>query len=291
MSYMHIELLYRPEAQKLLLFKQVWALEKVHGSSSHVGWKTDQGVRFSAGGASQHSFEACFDLDDLRKRFLELGQDDVVVYGEAYGGSMQKMKATYGDKLRFVAFEVKFGDQWLTDPEAAEVAAKLGLDFVPYRLVPATVEALDAERDRPSEQAVKLGMGEGHLREGIVIRPPFECTDSYGNRLIAKHKGDAFAERLHVPKAQAGASLEVMQGAEAIAREWATPMRLEHVLDALGITDLDPKRTGDVIKGMVDDIQREAAGEIEWSKEVAKAIGATAARLYKAAQQASLQGN
>ena len=39
MGYLHIENLYRPAAQTLLLFKRLYALEKVHGTSAHVAWR------------------------------------------------------------------------------------------------------------------------------------------------------------------------------------------------------------------------------------------------------------
>jgi len=38
-GYLHIENLYRPAAQIILLFREVYALEKVHGTSAHVAWK------------------------------------------------------------------------------------------------------------------------------------------------------------------------------------------------------------------------------------------------------------
>jgi len=291
MSYLHIANLYRPEAQNIFEFRRVYALEKIHGTSAHVAWRTGEGARlvYFAGGAAHETFIRLFDAEALAAAFLALGHDAVTVYGEAYGGKLQGMSKTYGAAMRFVAFEVKIGETWLDVPNAADVAGKLGLDFVPWRVVDATVEALDAERDRPSEQAVKCGIVEEKQREGIVIRPLFECRDSRNERVIAKHKGEAFSERIHAPKI-APDKLEILSKADEIAAEWCTPMRLEHVLDALGITDLAPERTGDAIKGMIADIEREAAGEIVESKDARKAIGTMAAKLYREAQRKSLAG-
>jgi flagellar biosynthesis component FlhA len=75
------------------------------------------------------------------------------------------------------------------------------------------------------------------------------------------------------------AKLAVLEAAEAIAAEWVTPTRLEHVLDKLGEVTIADTRT--VIAAMVDDVVREAAGEIVDSKEARKAIGAMTARLFK----------
>ena len=43
MGYLHIENLYRPIAQSILLFREVYALEKIHGTSAHVGWHSTDG--------------------------------------------------------------------------------------------------------------------------------------------------------------------------------------------------------------------------------------------------------
>ena len=102
MGYLHIENLYRPTAQSILLFREVYALEKVHGTSAHIGWKTIDGnpqLTFFAGGESHTNFVALFDAAALTQTFTALGHPDVVVFREAYGGKQQGMRHTYGDKL------------------------------------------------------------------------------------------------------------------------------------------------------------------------------------------------
>src|SRR5947208_1075885 len=105
MSYMHIENLYKNQA--ILKFRECYAMEKIHGTSAHVMWKNGK-VHFFAGGAKQEQFEALFQ-PELTERFVTVGQPAVTVYGEAYGGKMQGMRETYGQDLRFVAFEVRIG--------------------------------------------------------------------------------------------------------------------------------------------------------------------------------------
>ena len=152
MSYEHIENLYRPEARKILLFKEVWALEKIHGTSARVRWKDGQ-ITFSSGGEKHERFVAFFNEEELQAKFTELGHDGVIIYGEAYGGKCQGMSETYGKELRFIAFEVQIGDTWLNVENAAEVVQKLGLEFVHYVKIPTTIEAIDEQRDAPSVQA------------------------------------------------------------------------------------------------------------------------------------------
>jgi len=86
----------------------------------------------------------------------------------------------------------RIGDSWLSVPKAEKVATDLGLEFVPYREIDATLEALDAERDAPSEVAVRRGITEPRKREGIVVRPLIEVTLNNGERVICKHKRDDF---------------------------------------------------------------------------------------------------
>lgn len=285
MSYLHIRNLYAD--QTIMLFRECYALEKVHGTSAHVAW--DKGLRLHSGGAAHADFAALFDVADLDGRFAALGHSDVTVYGEAYGGKMQKMGLTYGKALRFVAFDVKIGRCWLAVPQADDVATKLGFEFVPYEKCSTDIDALDAQRDAPSVVAVRRGIEVERPREGIVLRPLVEVTLNNGERVIAKHKGEAFSETATPREIRADAT--TLAEADAIAAEWVTPMRLAHVLDKLpaGLAALGIERTGEVIRAMHEDVRREAGEEVEWSREAAKAVGARAAKLFKASLAETLR--
>jgi hypothetical protein len=276
MSYQHIPNLYK--AQEILLFRECYAMEKIHGTSAHIAWK-DSVITFSSGGERHDRFASLFDVDMLAKHFSDLGHSSVVVFGEAYGGKCQGMSATYGKELRFVVFEVRIGDAWLSVPQAEEVTIKLGLEFVHYRKITTDLSAIDAERDEPSEQAKRNGIQEPCIREGVVLRPLIELTKNSGERIVCKHKRQEFAERKTIPNIDP-AKREIMEKADDIAVEWVTDMRLTHVLDKLG----NPREMKDiprVIDAMVEDVTREASGEIADNKIVRKAIGARACKLYK----------
>lgn len=284
MSYLHIPNLYK--ATEILMHRECYAMEKIHGSSAHVSWR-DGTLHFFAGGCKQVDFEALFVPADLATGFTRLGHPNATVFGEVYGGKLQGMRDTYGTALRFVAFEVKIGDSWLAVPEAEEIARGLGFDFVPWRKVPTDLAILDAERDAPSEQALKLGMGE-HPREGIVLRPLTEVRMNNGDRIIAKHKNDAFRETDKTRKVETDPKkLVVLDEANAVAKEWATEMRLTHVLDGFG-GKADVEQTGDVIRAMIADIEREGVGEILWTREAKSAIGRQTAEMLKARARAEL---
>ena len=285
-SYYHIDNLYK-NADEILQFREVYALEKIHGTSAHVAWKDGQ-IRFFSGGANHAEFVRLFDEATLTDRFNEMDQPQVTVYGEAYGGKMQRMKDTYGPDLRFVVFDVKIGNNWLSVPKAEAVALQLGLEFVPYEKVLATVDALNDERDIPSALAFRRGIIAPKKREGIVIRPLMELTKNNGERVISKHKAEEFIETKTMRPVTAERQGQLTE-AKAIADEWVTDMRLTHVLDALGI-ESDVTRMGDIMKAMIADVEREASGEIVESKDARKAIGKATALLVKSRAKANLEG-
>lgn len=284
MSYMHIENLYK--VQDILLFRECYALEKIHGTSANVSWR-DGRPWFSSGAAKAATFRALFPDDaTMTERFTKLGHPNVVVFGEAYGGggaAGQHMSHVYGKELKFVAFEVKIGESFLSVPQAEEVVKGLGLEFVYYEKISTELVELHRVRDAHSVQAVRNGMGAGHPREGVVLRPLIELTKNNGSRIIVKHKGAAFEERATPPKVVDEAKLAVLSEAQKIADEWVTPMRLTHVLGKLQPdgTLLTVKDAPKVIGAMVEDVLREAAGEIVDSKDARRAISAKAAELFK----------
>ena len=285
MGYLHIENLFKNE--DILLFKECYTMEKIHGTSAHVGFK-DGKLHLFSGGEKMGNFEKAFDKEKLEEKFKEKGLSDIVVFGEAYGGKQQGMSPTYGKETRFVCFDVKIGNLWLDVPHAEGLVNGLGLEFVYYKKIPCELEAIDAERDADSTQAIRNGMGNGHIREGVVLRPLSEFRRNDGERIIAKHKRPEFRETVTLRKV-GDIKQEFLQNADAIALEWVTHQRLLHVLDKVFCSDKPCiQRTGDVVKGMIEDVAREAHGEIvdpladfTESKVVKNMIGRRTAHLFK----------
>lgn len=277
MGYLHIDNLYKNT--EILLFKECYAMEKIHGTSAHIRYKYNE-LNYFSGGEKHEKFVSIFDVDKLKAKFFELFDDtNITIYGEAYGGKCQGMSETYGKELKFVVFDVKIDDSWLDVPSAEDVASKLGLEFVDYEKVDTDLEALNKERDKDSVQAIRNNCGEGKLREGVVLRPLMEFTKNNGSRIIVKHKRDEFLET-KTKREVDPEKLKILEDAKAIAEEWVTPMRLSHVLDKLG-NPTEIENTREVIKAMVEDVTREAKGEIKESKAAMQFIGKKTAELYK----------
>lgn len=276
MGYLKIPNLYRDK--RILLFKECFCLEKIHGTSSSISFNNDNLI-FFPGGEKYENFIKLFNHDELKLKFLELGKESITIFGEAYGGRCQGMSSTYGPNLKFCAFDVKIGEFWLNVTNANDVVNKLGLEFVDYIRVPATIESLEIEKLKPSIQSKRNNILENKEREGIVIRPIEELIDQFGNRIITKHKNDSFTE-VKVKRELTTEDLKILSDAEKIAEDWVTPMRLNHVLDKFP-QDVNVEQTSDVIQAMLADIKKESEGEIVWSKTVNKYISTKTAVMFK----------
>lgn len=275
MGYRHIENLYKD--QKIMLFRECYALEKIHGTSAHIKWTWGQPLHFFSGGVPHLAFVNIFDQEKLLSLIAKnprLDGGDFTIYGEAYGGKCQGMKETYGEALRFTAFEVERAGKWFGVERAEEFVRSLELDFVPYEKCSTDIDSLNYQRDRDSLVAVKPGC----MREGVVLRSPVEFQDP---RIIVKHKRPEFSERASKRDTNPDPAVQLaLDTANVIADEWVTDMRLTHVLDKME-GERDMSRVPDVIFAMTEDVLREGKGEFEDCREVRKAIGKRAATLYK----------
>lgn len=271
----------------------------VHNSSAHISWKSDvplddkmineiikdesminRGkVNLFCGGCKAELFKSLFDTEELKNKFIATGLESVVIYGEGYGGKMQGMSHTYGKDLKFIAFEVKIDKYWLDVPNAHNFCKEIGIEFVFYRKISTKLEEIDKARDWISAQAVRNGIEVPKIQEGVVLRPLIELIKNNGARIICKHKRDEFMETSKPRKIEDLAKLKILEDAKAVAEEWITTMRLNHILDK--IENVCMENMGEIIKAMIADVKREGEGEIAWSKSVEKYIGQTTAKLTK----------
>lgn len=208
-----------------------------------------------------------------------MGNNEVIVYGEAYGGKEQGMSNTYGKQLKFIVFDIQIDDHWLSVPNAENVAQKLGLEFVAYEKIKTDIDSINAQRDANSVQAVRNGITEPRKREGIVLRPLIEMYNNNNERIICKHKHDDFKETNSSRKIVDPARLEVLTKAKEIADEWVTDMRLEHVIQKFPGANIED--TSKIIEAMYEDVMRESVGEIVESKELKKEIFTKTAKMFQ----------
>jgi len=286
MGYLHIDNLYKN--QVILLFKECYAMEKIHGTSAHITWKFEEDRIIFFTGENHNVFLALFDEDHLRACFEAIFPDqDATIFGEHYAGKCQGMSHTYGKISKFIGFDVKVGNVWLNVPNAEDVCKQFDIEFVHYERIPTILELLDLEMNKPSVQAVRNGITEQKKREGIVLRPLEEMRGNNGERVICKYKPEEEMET-KTKREVSPEQLKVLSDAKEIAEEWVTNKRLEHVLQKFP-EGTSMESMGDIIKAMIDDVYREGRGEIVESKEVGKAIGGVTVKLFKAKLQSTLK--
>lgn len=283
MGYADIENLYKD--QKVLLFKEAWALEKVDGCSAWLDYR-ENNLFYHTGCGNKAGFPKLFDHEKLLAYMREhFGSKDVTLYGEHYGGSIQNNhQFMYGKEQDFIMFDIKVGDVWLSFDKVKKLGKAMGIPVVNGVLVKATKDMLDKVRTAPSDLSIKKGCGK-RMREGIVIRPLEEFTSNNGDRVIAKYKNEEFEKEMKSPRnIDDPARLKVLTEAREIAEEWVLPARLNHLLSnptKYGIPENpDKKDTGAVIKAMVADVEKESKGETVITDAVKKAIGEKARAIF-----------
>jgi len=273
MGYLSIKHLYKC-SEFFDLFKEVYAMEKIHGTSTWIYLKTNQTLIFHSGGETSDKFKKLFNEEFIHVELKQIAKENdwvsIKIHGEAYGGKQQGMKETYGPTLKFIVFDVlvstAVASHYLTIPAAETIAKRLGLEFVDYVLGPNTKEWLEEQTQRNSVQAVRNGILIDKPREGIVIRTIDESTMPNGERAIFKHKNDKFWE-VSTPRLL-GIESKIIAESTAIVDEWVTEERLKHVVDKMlhDIPDktLTIKHINQFLNAMVADIKKESENEIVW---------------------------
>lgn len=126
---------------------------------------------------------------ELREKLREVfPTTDVILYGEGYGAGIQK-GGDYSDTKKFILFDVLVdGKWWLSWENTCDVAAKLGIDAVPYFGEMTLEEATGFVRG-----GFQSALNGGKMKaEGLVGRPIEALFDKKGHRLIVKLKTKDF---------------------------------------------------------------------------------------------------
>lgn len=179
-----------PEFEYLQNSSWTWT-EKVDGTNIRVHWN---GESVTIGGRTDNAQVPTFLIAEMfwltnpalwRAAFP--GSDNATIYGEGYGPKIQS-GGHYGDKVSFVAFDVRCGDWWLGDDDVEDVTSKLGIETVPHV----------ADRSLNDRIAIVRG-GDivshwpGARIEGYVGRPSTPLYNRRGERIIVKVKVKDFA--------------------------------------------------------------------------------------------------
>jgi len=170
--------------------------EKVDGTNIRVHW---DGSAVSFGGRTDNAviqapllkaLQEQFDTPDMFNLLTSVfGEKSTTLYGEGCGSSIQKGGARYGDKCRFVMFDVMCNGFFLEMDNVLNIAKQLNVQAVP-------IVGSGSLWDADSQAKYGIASTYGDFKaEGLVIRPIVDLQDRRGRRIIAKIKTRDYALR------------------------------------------------------------------------------------------------
>jgi RNA ligase len=141
--------------------------EKIDGTNIRIMW---QGHTVVFGGKTDNAMisttllttlQATFTKEKMAKQF---GYNKVVLFGEGYGGKIQRGRR-YSIDEKFILFDANINDFWLEPAKVLELAQQLGVDYVPVIVDTAELDCIV----RVVREGIKSGIADTHA-EGVVCR-------------------------------------------------------------------------------------------------------------------------
>jgi len=196
-----------------------YVTEKIHGANFQItGGLDDRGeFKFKVGSRNAFTNLSFFSLESSEPfmqeyvKALEVIKDclrgegvegDVTIYGEVYGGNVQK-GIYYSSFKRFRAFDIMVNGSFLNRNNAIQKYDKYELDYCTTIMQGRLEDCLNHANDFNSLINSELTMGEvlnGNICEGVVIRPVKPCYTVKGEFIAIKNKNDKWAEKSRLPK-------------------------------------------------------------------------------------------
>lgn len=113
----------------------------------------------------------------------EFGGRHVILYGEGYGGKIQKNRE-YSEHEDFILFDVYLPDSdlWLDREAVEQIANAFDIKVVPVIMTGTIDSAVEYVKHKPRSHIGDLPM------EGLVGKPAIEIKNKQGKRIIIKVK-------------------------------------------------------------------------------------------------------
>lgn len=138
-------------------------------------------------------------LDDklCSQTMMEQFQDKkVIIYGEGYGGKIQK-GGGYSQTQKFVVFDIFIDGFWLKREDIQNICNKLGLDVVPIIRTSASLkEAIDLVKVGFTSSLASSNGNFIQQAEGLIGRTKVPLFTYHGQRLITKLKTCDFQQNV-----------------------------------------------------------------------------------------------
>lgn len=184
-----------PEFAYLSTLQWRWT-EKVDGTNVRVFWDGVQPQFFGRTDKAQLPSRLLAVLEEMFPEMLMeevFGAKAVTLYGEGYGGKIQK-GSNYRPDENFILFDVKIGRWWLDRDQVNEVARSLLIESVPEIGEPRSVWS--AIEDVKSGVYSRVSRTHSDLvAEGLVGTPVVPLFNRAGERTIMKVKTRDFYQQ------------------------------------------------------------------------------------------------
>lgn len=186
----------RRYASALVPGEPVIVTEKIHGANGRFTYLEDAG--FFCGSRTEWKKESADNLwwralrETAGLREFLTSCPGVTVYGEVYGQVQDLKYGTTKGGVRFAAFDILKGSEWMDPLPARDWSTPFGLPWVP------TIECgegFDLDKAMALAEGPSLVPGADHVREGCVVKPLAERTDPTVGRVCLKVVGNGYLER------------------------------------------------------------------------------------------------
>lgn len=199
-------------------------------------------------------------LDTFRTFYNE--GDILVIYGELFGGNIQK-EVEYGEK-DFKGFDVTVNGTPLEKVQAFNIIRWAGISTVPVIATGTFSECLALTNTFKSTLTPE-GYLEENKSEGLVIEPVEPNWFNNGSRIYFKNKTESFSERQAKPKQVFELSDEESELLNEML-EYNTPQRVSNVISKIG--QVTNKDFGQILGLTTQDLLEEYTKETERDPKV-----------------------
>lgn len=190
-----------------------YVTEKVHGANFQIMMYGDEVAVASRNGISDLSF---FNLEHSEEFMIEYerciyllshlreiyGKVNISIFGEVYGGKIQK-GIFYSDAKRFRVFDITIDGIFLDRNDCLEYYDKFNIEYCTTIIQGTLQECLEHSNQFDSlidAELTQEEVREGNTCEGIVIRPVIPYYTSKGEFIAIKNKNDKWVEKSRLPK-------------------------------------------------------------------------------------------
>lgn len=164
--------------------------EKIDGTNIRIEWDGHQ-ISFKGRTDKAEIPSKLFQylnetFDDKFESVIEqtFGENKFVLYGEGYGGKIQKGTQHYRKDESFIAFDIAVNDRFINRNDFVGICLKHKISYVSLMTTGTLQEGINY---------IKHGVENGFLNyhgkeylEGLVAKPEIDLYDDRGNRIITK---------------------------------------------------------------------------------------------------------